>query len=351
MYLKLKRGEYIIIRPGQKSYELKRYLEDSELKETRVISKNAYIASCLQTGTIIGYSGGRTTVNVYSKGKRIRKIRVIVYSGINSKYPVLVNRYNGVSSDFIPKNLIKVEAGTLGWNVKKDIYICRAVIDAYDNMAKEAARNNIFMQVKHGYRTFDEQEEIIKKLIKQKGATEAMRQAAPVGFSEHHTGLALDVGGMQKLDGTYVTTNQEVYEWLDENCYKYGFMIKNLKGKEYITGTKYEPWHIRYIGDVKVTEILHQKEITLDEYLEVVSDADIKNIFCGSDLDKVKDVNISLNDVCKICGIKQPTEVGGIELDKKNISFRQIKMSKAQICKGDIFFCDHIPKKMQMRLH
>ena len=178
-----------------------------------------------------------------------------------------------------------------------------------------------------------------------------MRQAAPVGFSEHHTGLALDVGGMQKLDGTYVTTNQEVYEWLDENCYKYGFMIKNLKGKEYITGTKYEPWHIRYIGDVKVTEILHQKEITLDEYLEVVSDADIKNIFCGSDLDKVKDVNISLNDVCKICGIKQPTEVGGIELDKKNISFRQIKMSKAQICKGDIFFCDHIPKKMQMRLH
>ena len=49
------------------------------------------------------------------------------------------------------------------------------------------------------------------------------------------------------------------------NAYKYGFILRYPKGKEYITGFKYEPWHFRYVG-VKVAKFIHNKKITLEEY-------------------------------------------------------------------------------------
>lgn len=57
-------------------------------------------------------------------------------------------------------------------------------------------------------------------------------------------------------------------KWLKENCYKYGFILRYLKGKENITGYAYEPWHIRYVGVDVATEIM-QKNLTLEEYLGI----------------------------------------------------------------------------------
>lgn len=351
MYFKLKRGEYIVIFEGEKNNELEKIIENINDSTIKFKSKNAYVVSCLQNGIVIGNGKGKTTVNIYKGEERIKKIRVIVLPGKKNKYPILVNRFNGVSDDFIPNDLVKIEKGSLGWNMQKDVYICKKVAVAYNEMSKEAAKENVYMRVTQGYRSYDEQKNIIKELVKQKGQEEAFKQAAPVGFSEHHTGLAIDIGGMKKSDGTYVTSNTEVYKWIEKNCYKFGFMIKNLKGKEHITGTKHEPWHIRYIGNTDISKVLHQKEITLDEYLNEVNNDSLKLLFKGSNLDKIVDKYLTLEDICKICNIEVLKEIRDKIDFEQNIKVSQIKMSKLKINSGDIFFCDqqiwqHISKEM-----
>ena len=137
MYLKFRNGEYIILYPGEKELCFKEYI--SSLKKVfsiRIISQNAYIASCLQNGIIIGYGKGHTVINVYRENENIRNINVIVLPICKKHLPVLVNRYNGVIEKYFPKDLIKIEAGTVNWNIYKDIYACKDVVEAYNKMSR-----------------------------------------------------------------------------------------------------------------------------------------------------------------------------------------------------------------------
>ena len=77
-------------------------------------------------------------------------------------------------------------------------------------------------------------------------------------------GIALDINA-----DTSVSTNEEVYAWLAENAYKYGFILRYPPGKEDITGIDYEPWHYRYVGIDAALEIYTQ-QLTLEEYLNMI---------------------------------------------------------------------------------
>ncbi|MCH5341697.1 MAG: M15 family metallopeptidase, partial [Acetatifactor sp.] len=56
-------------------------------------------------------------------------------------------------------------------------------------------------------------------------------------------------------------------KWLAENGYKYGFILRYPKGKEYITGIEFEPWHFRYVG-VDAATVITERGITLEEFWE-----------------------------------------------------------------------------------
>lgn len=263
------RNKFIILEKGKADFSLTyRY----EGKKMTYVSNNAYVASCLQNGIVIAYEQGSTMLSVYADSERREKVAeifIIVLSSDRDSLPLLVNRWNGVIMADMSADLIEIPAGTCNYNLNESIFLDREAADAFDKMAADANRDGIFFKVTHGYRTFEKQAELIKKCIEKKGMKETMKIAAPVGFSEHHTGLAMDVSGMVKEDGTAVTENKDALKWIAENCYKYGFMIKNLKGKEHITGTSYEPWHIRYIADTEIARYLHDNYMTLDEYLEM----------------------------------------------------------------------------------
>lgn len=81
------------------------------------------------------------------------------------------------------------------------------------------------------------------------------------GTSEHQLGIAVDINA----DKAH-SSNQEVYVWLADNAYKYGFILRYPLGKEKITGTAYEAWHYRYVGKEAAEEI-YSKQICLEEYL------------------------------------------------------------------------------------
>ena len=91
----------------------------------------------------------------------------------------------------------------------------------------------------------------------------ASRFSAKPGQSEHQTGIAFDIN---QANRSFVGTKEA--KWLQENCYKFGFIIRYPEGKESITGYVYEPWHIRYVGENVAKEIF-ESGLCLEEYLGV----------------------------------------------------------------------------------
>jgi D-alanyl-D-alanine carboxypeptidase len=88
--------------------------------------------------------------------------------------------------------------------------------------------------------------------------------SAKPGFSEHQTGYAIDIstrtiGISDRFEKT------AIYEWLRENCFKYGFILRYPKEKSNLTGYCFEPWHFRYAGNI--AEEIDNKQLTLEEYL------------------------------------------------------------------------------------
>lgn len=114
-----------------------------------------------------------------------------------------------------------------------------------------------------GFRSYSRQNTLYNNYVARDGVVNANTYSARPGHSEHQSGLAFDVGA---IDDNY--GNTPAGTWLKESAHKYGFIIRYLKGKEHITGYKYEPWHIRYLGVEHATNIYNQ-QITLEEYLGV----------------------------------------------------------------------------------
>ena len=82
------------------------------------------------------------------------------------------------------------------------------------------------------------------------------------GYSEHELGLAVDINADKER-----SYGEEVYCWLAENAWRYGFILRYPQGKEEITGIDYEPWHYRYVG-YEAAKTIYEEDITLEEYLE-----------------------------------------------------------------------------------
>src|SRR5690606_38866221 len=112
----------------------------------------------------------------------------------------------------------------------------------------------VHFSVNSGYRGFEEQ----AKLYKQMGAAYAL----PPGYSEHNTGLAIDVGStLMKME------HAPEGKWMAENAWEYGFILRYPKDKTAITGIEYEPWHFRYVG-LPHSIIMREKDLVLEEYIE-----------------------------------------------------------------------------------
>lgn len=182
-------------------------------------------------------------------------------------YLMLVNKNNGLGRDYKPDNLVKVKEKTGG---DKIIYLEKKTYHQIRKLLIDM--NKIFdveIVIDSGYRPFLYQENLLKDLIKEKGY-DAYKSLALPGYSEHQTGLAVDIGFYK--NGIYddkfnVNDYDNEFKWIKENAYKYGFIVRYPLGKEEITGYIYEPWHLRYIGEK--AEFLTKYDLTLEEYLKM----------------------------------------------------------------------------------
>ena len=192
--------------------------------------------TCKKTRTVIVKDKTQSTI----KSPEIKVLNGITYvEGI-----LLVNKTYHLPKNYDPK--VNEEALK---NLKK--------------MQADAKALGLNIPLVSGYRSYETQEKLYNKYVKKDGENKANTYSAKPGESEHQTGLAFDIGS---VDRSFANTIEA--KWLAENAYLYGFIIRYPKGKTDITGYIYEPWHVRYLGEKKAKDV-YLSGLTLEEYLGV----------------------------------------------------------------------------------
>ena len=174
---------------------------------------------------------------------------------------VVVNQWNELPEDYT------VELIELSNSQKVDCRIYPYLQEMFD----AARAEGVYPIVREGYRTTEEQQKLLDDKIqayinqgyaKSRAKRMAKEWVAKPGTSEHQLGLAVDINA-----DTFRCSDEDVYEWLDKNAHKYGFILRYPPAKQKITGISYEPWHYRYVG-VEVAREIYEWDICLEEYFE-----------------------------------------------------------------------------------
>ena len=113
------------------------------------------------------------------------------------------------------------------------------------------------------FRSSDYQDKLYNNYCLEKGIEYADMCSAKKEHSEHQTGLAVDVSDKNGDYDNFINTKE--FEWMKNNAYKYGFILRYPKYKTDITGYMYEPWHYRYVG-INIARYIYENNITLEEY-------------------------------------------------------------------------------------
>ena len=212
-------------------------------KENLIRYKNYKNLNDYDTETIV------TNVNIGIDSAYYTNVKTID----NIEENILINKYNKLKDDFIPNNLVNIN------NTK----ISKIAYDNYLIMKKKMEEENLNLTIISAYRTKEMQNNLYSNYCKKEGAEKADTYSARPRHSEHETGLAIDVTVPGK---NYLEFEKEKeYEWLKNNSYKYGFILRYPKNKTDITGYIFEPWHYRFIGVDLATKV-YISTLTYDEY-------------------------------------------------------------------------------------
>ena len=223
------------------------------------------------------------------------------------KYTVLVNKNNRISNNYLNKIDLVMTKNVL----EEDIYIEQETYNNYLKL-KEFISNelNIDIGIDTAYRDNNHQERIYNHYLEIKGKDYCDKYVALVGYSEHHTGLAIDIDVKINNDYMYSDDNfdltEPVLKKIHPYLHKFGFILRYPENKENITGYNYEPWHIRYVGEIPAT-IIYENNLTLEEYLN--------DFGCILYIDKPKDITSFdvVHKISNIFGIKKVGHTGTLD--------------------------------------
>ncbi len=172
---------------------------------------------------------------------------------------ILVNKYSRLASDYVPDGLVTVEpAYSNGGKLKSEVN------DAFCDLVEAMwAETGLHLVNASPYRSYETQKNLYTRYRTQYSEAATDRFSARAGYSEHQTGLALDVIAPGGTLGGFQDTKQFV--WMRDNAHRFGFILRYGEGMEYITGYKYEPWHYRYVG-VEAAAFIYENGLTFEEY-------------------------------------------------------------------------------------
>ena len=145
----------------------------------------------------------------------------------------------------------------------EEVFLRPAALDALVGMYRDLSTAGLSFTVSSGYRGYQEQEQLY--------LSGEANLVMPPNYSEHHTGLAVDIplndfSGVRQLKGVTVNPGQ----WLHQNAWRYGLIVRYPAAKSHLTGIDYEPWHFRYLG-LPHSWYIYQSGLCFEEYLQYLS--------------------------------------------------------------------------------
>lgn len=230
------------------------------LPENRVYGGTKYRDKAVEAAQQDVDGDGKTSQKTGKWEKKAQEI----YEG-NKKILVLVNASNELSQDYDPK-LRTICNGRL--------QASRHLYDSLVDMLSAASEEGYQFWIASAWRSREKQQKLVDEDVQEamrKGMSyeealqETYKETMPAGYSEHETGLALDIlcAGNTVLDQSQ--EKEPGNRWLRKNSWRYGFILRYPSEKEKVTGIRYEPWHFRYVGK-KAAAYMHKYDLTLEEF-------------------------------------------------------------------------------------
>lgn len=179
---------------------------------------------------------------------------------------VLINKQHSIPDDY------SFKLGTIVGSLQCD----ERILDDLSDMLQAAKNDGIILKIRSPHRTHERQvylfnNKVTDYMSRGMSYMEAYQRAGRVvnvpGNSEHEIGLALDITCDSFVELEQGFANTDAGKWLAENSCRFGFILRYPKGKEYVTGIDYEPWHFRYVG-VEAATVITEQGITLEEFWE-----------------------------------------------------------------------------------
>lgn len=174
---------------------------------------------------------------------------------------LIANKYYYLEKDYHYGDLVTMDKA---YDNKNGSKLSSVAYEAFKKLVDDAEKEGYHIRNNSAYRSYNTQSGLYNNYKNSNGLVWADKWSARPGHSEHQTGLALDVGVKNEYSLGKFETSKE-FTWMKDHAHLYGFILRYPKGKEYITGYGYEPWHYRYVG-IDAATYIYEHDITFEEY-------------------------------------------------------------------------------------
>ena len=259
-------------------------------------------------------------------------------AGQSIDYMALVNKTHELPAGWEDALDIATFTNSVGDEVKVEA----KAYDAYLALKADLEAEGVFVDLDSAYRSVAEQQEIVENFTEKYGEEYVKLYVAVPGYSEHHTGLALDLYLI--VDGKDVTQNEdmvtypEIWDKIHAKLADHGFILRYLPEKKIETGYSYEPWHIRYIDDVDAARKIMEEGIAFERYLgaldPAIADATVdygtSQKYAESDIDSALDPVLAEFTSWKGCTLKKLAYMGDDACGAEEVAYVN-ELRKAQL--------------------
>lgn len=268
--------EYKLLQLGYNEAEVNILLEDKRIdldyiltleyneNLTKLLSEKYYINNNLET--YLSYKKEHAeasltdTVAIINVKAQNKWYENSVKTDVSKDLLMLVNKFHNLDDTFEPSDLKVIKNWyAYGENQK----LREEAYNSFISMYNDASKSDLKLIINSAYRPYSEQDEVYNEYLSWYGQEYTDDLAARPGYSEHQTGLAIDIMAPGYNAKDFDTSDE--YIWLVDNAHKYGYILRYPKEKEYLTGYAYESWHFRYVG-LDIAKYIYENNITYDEY-------------------------------------------------------------------------------------
>lgn len=181
---------------------------------------------------------------------------------------VVVNKERYLPAGYEPTDLVEPDVKFSFEGSHEKRHLRKEAAEALEAMFKQAQKEGIILHAVSGYRSFNRQQSLFNHYANTQGRENAARVSAVPGTSEHQTGLAMDLSSQGVGDELKeVFSSSKEGKWVAEHAHEFGFIIRYPQGGENITGYRYEPWHVRYVGK-EAAQVSYGGKLTLEQLLQ-----------------------------------------------------------------------------------